>query len=74
MKYLFTARGLNEPDYNTPSDEIWCKLVECEPSEVERYAKVFKNDMAEDYVNGVVVEYRPLEMFKDEWVKVSVIW
>lgn len=74
MKYLFVARGYNEPDNNTPSDEIWCKVVECGENEVEQYAKVFENDFADDYVHGVEVNYKPLEMFKDEWTKVSEIW
>ena len=74
MKYLATARGFNEPDNNTPSDEIWCKVVDIEPSEVAKYEKVFTDEFSEDYEHGVEVELRPLVEFKDEWVKVSEIW
>lgn len=74
MKYLATARGFNEPDNNTPSDEIWCKVVDIEPSEVAKYEKVFADEFGEDYEHGVEVELRPLVEFKDEWVKVSEIW
>lgn len=74
MKYLATARGFNEPDNNTPSDVIWCKVVDIEPSEVEKYEKVFVNEFGEDYEHGVEVDLRPLVAFEDRWVKVSEIW
>ena len=74
MKYLATARGYNEPDNNTPSDEIWCKVVDIEPSGVAKYEKVFENEFAEDYAYGVMVELRPLVEYEDDWVKVSEIW
>lgn len=73
MKYLFIARGFNEPDNSTPSDEIWCRTVECEPTEVARYEKVFIDEFSEDYAYGVEIMFEPLENF-DEWVKVSEIW
>lgn len=74
MKYLATARGFNEPDNNTPSDEIWCKVVDIEPSEVAKYEKVFTDDMNVDYAHGAEVELLPLVEFEDEWVKVCEIW
>ena len=74
MRYLATARGFNEPDNNTPSDEIWCKVVDIEPSEVAECEKVFTDEFGEDYESGVEVELRPLVEFNDEWVKVSEIW
>lgn len=74
MKYLVVARGFNEPDNNTPSDEIWCKVVDIEPNEVTKYEKVFTDEFGEDYEHGVEVELRPLVEFEDEWVKVSEIW
>lgn len=74
MKYLATARGLNEPDNNTPSDEIWCKVVDIEPSEVEKYEEKFADEFRKNYEHGVLVELRPLAKFDDEWVKVSEIW
>ena len=74
MRYLATARGFNEPDNNTPSDEIWCKVVDIEPSEVAKYEKVFTDEFSEDYEHGVEVDLRPLVEFEDEWVKVSEIW
>ena len=74
MKYLFMARGFSEPDNNTPSEVIWCKVVECEPTEVARYEKVFTYEFNEDYPYGVAIMFEPLENFEDEWVKVSDIW
>lgn len=74
MKYLFMARGFNEPDNNTPSEQVWAKVVECEPTEVAHYEKTFTEDFEKDYPYGVEIMFEPLENFEDEWVKVSDIW
>lgn len=73
MKYLATARWVNEPDNNTPSDVIWCRVVDIEPSEVAKYEKAFENEFSGYYTYGVEIELRPLAEF-NEWVKVSEIW
>lgn len=74
MKYLVIARGFNEPDNNTPSDVMWCKVIDIKPNEVAQYEKVFADDLSEDYAYGVEIMFEPLENFEDEWVKVSEIW
>lgn len=71
MKHLVVARTFNEPDNNTPSNEVWCKVVDVEPSEVAKYEKVFEKDFSGDYIE---VELRPLAEFEDEWVQVSEVW
>lgn len=74
MRYLFVARGLNEGDNNTPSDEVWAKVVDIDPSEVEKYEKASIDDFADDYDYGVEIMFEPLENFEDEWLKISEIW
>lgn len=74
MKYLVVLRGYNEPDNNTPSDEIWVNVIDIEPSEMPKYEKVFTDDFAEDYANGVSVDFYPLAEAQDDWLKVSEIW
>lgn len=72
MKHIAIARGFNEPDNNTPSDEIMIKVIDIEPSEVARYEKVFTDDMNGDFTHGVEVNIIP--MVEDEWVGVATIW
>ena len=73
-KYLVLARGLNEPDNNTPSDEILAKVVDIEPTEVAKYEKVITDDLNSDYEHGVVVQIIPIEELQDEWRGVFDIW
>lgn len=74
MKYLVIARKFNEPDNNTPSDEIWCKVVECEPDEVARYESIFANDFMGEDGDEVSVKMIPIKQLQDEWEQVEVIW
>lgn len=74
MKYLVVARGYNEPDNNTPSDVLWAKTIDIDPTEQYNYEKRFEEDMAEDYEHGVDIDFYPLVEFEDEWVKVGEIW
>lgn len=74
MNYLIVARGFNEPDNNTPSDEVFVKIIDCEQDEIERYVKRFEDDMYEDYPVGVNIEAVPVERIKDDWEKVVEIW
>lgn len=71
MKYLFIARGFNEPDNNTPGEQIWCKVVDCDEEDLARYEKVFTDEFNEDYEHGVEIDYEPLEVFEDEWFNIS---
>lgn len=73
-KYLAIARGFNEPDNNTPSDVIWCKVVDCSDDEVAKYEKVFTDEFSEDYEHGVDVQLIPISEIQDEWEKVIEIW
>lgn len=74
MNYLIVARGFNEPDNNTPSDEVFVKIIDCGQDEIERYVKRFEDDMYEDYPVGVNIETVPVERIKDDWEKVVEIW
>jgi len=74
MKYLAIVRGLNEPDNNTPSDEIWTRLIECEPDDLVEKEKEIKEYWSEDYPIGVVVVFIPLKVIKEGWAKGLTIW
>lgn len=74
MKYLVILRGFNEPDNNTPSDEIWAKVVDIEMSEMAKCEKVYTSEFEGDYAHGVSVDFYPLDEMDNEWVKVSEIW
>ena len=74
MNYLIVARGFNEPDNNTPSDEVFVKVIDCKPDEIEQYVKRFEDELYEDYPVGVNIEAVPVERIKDDWEKVVEIW
>lgn len=74
MKYVSVARTCCEPDNNTPSNEVWLKIVECEPSEVSKLESIFANDFLSDGCADCEVELIPYDTFKDEWFKVSEQW
>lgn len=74
MKCLAIVRGLNEPDNNTPSDEVWVKYLDTEVLSVASVEKIITDDFNPDYEHGVEVEVIPLEEIKDEWRKVFEIW
>ena len=44
MKYLVVVRGFNEADNNTPSDEIWTKITDIEPSDLPKYEKIYTSE------------------------------
>ena len=74
MKYLVILRGFNEPDNNTPSDEIWAKVVDIKMSEMAKCEKVYTSEFEGDYTHGVSADFYPLDEMDNEWVKVSEIW
>ena len=74
MKYLTVLRGCNEPDNNTPSSAIWARVIECEPTELNKYESVFENDFAEDYPMGVEITFVPLDVVEKDWAKTHEIW
>lgn len=76
MKHLVVVRGYNEPDNNTPSDEIWVKVEDFDPTynryDLEKkYEAEFKDV---DYANGVSVDCYPLAEIESGWLKISEIW
>lgn len=74
MKYLAIVRGLNEPDNNTPSDEIWARLIECEPDNIVEKEQEIKKYWDEDYPIGTDVVFIPVKEIKEGWVKGITIW
>lgn len=74
MKYLVIVRGYNEPDNNTPSDEIWAKITDIEPSDLAKCEKVYTSEFEGDYENGVSVDFYSIKELDNEWLKVSEIW
>lgn len=74
MKYLVILRGLNEPDNNTPSDEIWANVVDIDIDEMAKHEKAYTSEFEGDYTHGVSVDFYPLDEMEHGWVKVSEIW
>lgn len=74
MKYLVILRGFNEPDNNTPSDEIWAKIADIDPSDLAKCEKVYTSEFENDYEHGVGIDFYPLDEVNNEWIKVSEIW
>lgn len=74
MKYLVILRGFNEPDNNTPSDEIWTKIADIEPNDLAKCEKVYTGEFENDYEHGVGIDFYPLDEVNNEWIKVSEIW
>lgn len=73
MKYLAVARGYNEPDNNTPSDEIMCKIIDCEPSKADERGNILTEELKKDFEYGVEVRLVALEEL-DDWAEVATIW
>lgn len=74
MKYLVVARGFNEPDNNTPSDEILVRVVDIEPTEKEDYEKAFEKELSGTYDHGIEVALYELDQLQDSWGEVATIW
>ena len=74
MKYLVVVRGFNEPDNNTPSDEIWVKITDIEPSYLSKCEKVYTSEFENDYEHGVSVDFYPIAEIDETWEKVMEIW
>ena len=74
MKYLVVVRGFNEADNNTPSDEIWAKITDIEPSDLPKYEKVYTSEFETDYEQGVSIDFYPIAELDETWVKVMEIW
>lgn len=74
MEYLVIVRGLNEADNNTPSDEIWVKITDIDPSDLPEYEKIYTSEFMADYEHGVSVDFYPVEKIYETWRKVMEIW
>ena len=74
MKYLVVVRGFNEADNNTPSDEVWTKITDIEPSDLAKYEKIYTSEFENDYEYGVSVDFYPIAELDETWVKVMEIW
>lgn len=74
MKYLVVVRGFNEADNNTPSDEIWAKITDIEPSDLTKCEKVYTSEFETDYEHGVSVDFYPIAEIDETWLKVMEIW
>ncbi len=75
MKYLVVMRGFNEPDNNTPSDEVFARVDEIDPTaNLYDLGKKYEKEFDGDYANGVSIDYYPLDEFDGGWVKIEEIW
>lgn len=71
MKYLAVIRGYNECDNNTPSDEIWCSVVETDTPNIT--AREIENEWRDNFNFDIGVDLIPLEELK-KWKKIATIW
>lgn len=74
MKYLAVARGFNEPDNNTPSEDILVRVVDIEPSEKEGFEKTFEEELSKSFDHGSSVALYKLDQLQDSWGEVATIW
>lgn len=75
MKYLVVVRGFNEPDNNTPSDEVFASVVECanDKEVMERRTQAYK-DFENAFTEGAEVMMYALDELKDNYKRVMEIW
>ena len=75
MKYLAVIRGFNEPDNNTPSDEVFVKVVECanDKEVMTTRTKIYK-DFEEDFTEGAEVSMYALDELDNNYKRVMEIW
>ena len=71
MKYLAIARVFNEPDNNTPSNEVFVKSIECSEKDKDRLEEHLAHRFVVEGRVDCDVELWPLPSIKDEWQKVS---
>lgn len=75
MKHLVVVRGFNEPDNNTPSDDIFVRVDDFDPTaNAYDLGKKYEEEFAGEYANGVSVDYYPIGELEGGWVKVAEIW
>lgn len=71
---LVVAKGLNEPDNNTPESEVLVKIVDIESSEVPEQRDELMEDLSGEYDKGVEIDFYPLDSFDGDWAKVATMW
>lgn len=74
MKYLVVMHGYNEPDNNTPSDDIFVRVENLEPDELAEREKYYHRKWEDEYANGIELDFYPLEELEDGLTKVVEIW
>ena len=73
-KYLVAVRGFNEPDNNTPADNIFCKIADYEDNELEKVRKLLEREFEEDHPIGVDIKIVPVEELQGKWSELFTIW
>ena len=75
MKYLAVIRGANEPDNNTPSNEVFVKVVECfnDREVMATRAKIYK-DFEGDFIEGADVSMYKIDDLSDYYKRVMEVW
>lgn len=73
-RYLVIARCYNEPDNNTPSDEIFARCANFGEEEAKNAEKIIADDFIADGYMDCEVQVIPLATLRDEWKRVETIW
>lgn len=75
MKYVAIVRGFNEPDNNTPSDEVFATVVECanDKEVMEARTKIYK-DFEDDFTEGAEVMMYELDYLSEGYKRILEIW
>ena len=75
MKYLAVVRGFNEPDNNTPSDEVFAIVVECanDREVMNARTKIYK-DFENDFTEGAEVMMYALDELSNGYKRIMEIW
>ena len=70
MKYLVVARGFNEPDNNTPSDDIWARIMEFDPDDKVSIESTISDELIDTY-GYIGVDVKAIRL-DDEALKTGV--
>lgn len=74
-RYLVIVRCFNEPDNNTPSDEIFVRCANFGIEEAKNAEQIIEdNFMTDGDHTGCEVNLIPLENLRGDWRKVITIW
>lgn len=75
MKYIAIVRGFNEPDNNTPSDEVFATVVECanDKEVMDARTKIYK-DFEDDFIGGAEVIMYELDYLSEGYKRILETW